>query len=69
MVDAKKCDRCEKIYGESNNLILRYLGILNRDGEKFDLCNSCEKDLELFFDYNFEEIEEVKELLKKGKKK
>lgn len=69
MVDAKECDRCEKIYGEQEYKILGSQGMVDRDGEKIDLCHQCKEDLEAFYNYEFEEIEEVKKLLKKKSKK
>lgn len=68
MAEAKECDRCNKIYG-SREGIFKDLGILDRDESRMDLCPSCASDLDAFFDYEFEKIEEVEELLKKSKTK
>ena len=68
MVDAKECDRCEAIYGEQEFKIWGSQGMIDRDGNKIDLCYQCKEDLESFYDYKFEEIEEVKKLLSKKKK-
>jgi len=68
MVNAKECDRCGKIYGETGGTLFKSMGIVDRDEEEVDLCRSCEEDLESFYNYEFEEIEEVKKLLKKRKK-
>lgn len=65
MVNAKECDRCGEIYGAKESRFLGSQGMTDRDGKKIDLCFSCEEDLENFYNYEFEKIEEVKKLLKK----
>ena len=68
MADAKECDRCGEIYGKVKWIISHPFEI-SRENEKKDLCHNCEKDLEHFYDYEFEEIKDVKKLLKKGSDK
>jgi len=68
MADAKECDRCGRIYGEIEERFINPLEIWN-DKEKRDLCPQCERDLESFYNYEFEKIEDIKTIINKLKKR
>lgn len=62
MVNAKECDRCGEIYGDFNPKLLGDMGLVDRDGEKVDLCPSCLEELEFWYG------NEIEEFIKKYKK-